>query len=155
MKINLTKKQYESLVKIVYLGNWMANSIHNGTKEDPGLKEYNKIEQYIFSFAKDFGFKGIEKYNNKPEYGPTRKFEESKELEEIREKYDEENFWEELLYRLADRDFEKKYSREEIKKMEMLELFEKQEEFRGKWGREFEKYGIDRLNIENNLAGKN
>ena len=26
MKINFTKKQYESLAKIVYLGNWMANA---------------------------------------------------------------------------------------------------------------------------------
>ena len=26
MKINLTKKQYESLTKAVYLGNWMANA---------------------------------------------------------------------------------------------------------------------------------
>ena len=26
MKINLTKKQYETLAKTVYLGNWMANA---------------------------------------------------------------------------------------------------------------------------------
>ena len=40
MKIHITKKQYESLAKIVYLGNWMANANRDGSPEDPHLLEY-------------------------------------------------------------------------------------------------------------------
>ncbi len=59
MKIELTQKQYEALLKIVYLGSWMASS----TKDEPEM-EYEKIEQYILSFAKDFkmeNFVGFDK----------------------------------------------------------------------------------------------
>jgi len=38
------------LLKMVYLGSWMANS----AKDEPN-GEYDAIEQYIFSLAKDFG----------------------------------------------------------------------------------------------------
>ena len=47
MKIELTQKQYEALLKIVYLGSWMASS----TKDEPEM-EYENIEQRILSFAK-------------------------------------------------------------------------------------------------------
>ena len=57
MKINITKKQYEALAKAVYLGNWMANAQRTGLPDDPYMKEYNDIADYIYSFAPEFGFR--------------------------------------------------------------------------------------------------
>ena len=56
IKFTLTKDQYENLIKLVYLGNWMINGIR---LHDEQIKEYEELEQYIFSFAKDAG---MEKY---------------------------------------------------------------------------------------------
>ena len=53
MKIEFTKEQYENLIKSVYLGNWLVNAIRSGRKGDEHIKEFDKIEQYVF--AKDFG----------------------------------------------------------------------------------------------------
>jgi len=148
MKIEPTKKQFENLLKLVYLGNWLTNAIHNGSKEDPLNEEFEDVQNYIFSLAKDFN---CEKYidENDAEDGiffPTNKFEE--ELQEYIKDYDEECFWEELFERLSDRDFRRKYSEEEIKKMELIEFFRKEEPFREKWDEELESYGIERLEIK-------
>ena len=50
MKINFTKKQYETLLKAVYLGNWMVSS----TSDEPEGNQFDELEEYVFSFAKDF-----------------------------------------------------------------------------------------------------
>jgi len=51
-KIEFTKDQYETLLKIMYCGEWILNSYK--TKEDKVYKESVQFEQFIFSFAKDF-----------------------------------------------------------------------------------------------------
>jgi hypothetical protein len=50
MKIDLTKEQYQNLCKAIYLGNYLAN----GPREDDYLEEIEGIEQYIYSFFKEF-----------------------------------------------------------------------------------------------------
>ncbi len=148
MKIEFTKEQFENLLKVVYLGNWMANAIHNGSEEDPRHEELENIENYIFSFAKEFGF---EKYVDdedakKERFFPTNEFDEV--TQKYIEDYDEECFWDEIFYRLSDRDFDRKYSNEEISKMEMKERFEKEEPFRNKWDNELNNHGIERLEVK-------
>lgn len=148
MEIEFTKEQFENLLKIVYLGNWMANAIHNGDKDDPIHKELEDIENYIFSFAKDFGF---EKYVDdedakKGRFFPTNEFDEI--VQEYVEDYDEECFWDEIFHRLSNRDFDRKYTDKEISKMEMKERFEKEEPFREKWGNELNNHGVERLEVK-------
>ena len=147
MKIEFTKKQFEELLKVAYLGNWMANAIHNGTQEDPQYENIDGIEDYIFSFAKEFGFENYVDYEDKyKKYFPTNEFDEL--VQKFIEDYDEDCFWEELFYRIYDRDFERAYSDEEISKMEMKERFKKEEPFRKKWDNEFNEHGIERLEIK-------
>lgn len=151
MKIELTKEQYENLIKLVYLGNWMINAIRSGTEDEPRIEKYDELEQYIFSFAKEAGLEKYiefdEKYN---QFFPTREFEESAELEQYMEDYDDEVFWQELSDRLGIRDFTRKYSADDIKKMDQKETFLKKQEFIIKYEEEFYKYGIDRLGIKEN-----
>jgi tRNA(Ile)-lysidine synthase TilS/MesJ len=150
IKIGFTKKQFEVLLKLVYLGNWMANANRNGTLKDPMKKEYEEIENYIFSFTKQFGFDEYvdDADAEKGEFYPTRKFEEETDVHQLHEEYDEATFWDEIVDRLGDRDFFRHYSKKEIRKMSRDERFKKLYEFIDKWADETGKYGIERLEIK-------
>ena len=142
MKINLTKKQYEALAKIIYLGNWMANANRTGSKDDPHMKEYKEITDYIFSLAPEFGFPETFEHDLEcDEHGKTT------EVNHLHEEYDEETFWEELCEILGERDFFKKYSKEEREKMTDDEHFLKLQECIIAWENEAEEYGVERLEI--------
>lgn len=145
MKIEFTKEQFENLMKLVYLGNWMANA----SRTDDTIEKYENIEDYVFSHAKDFG---LEKYVDDEDakdgkFYPTRFFEEETDVDDLRDEYEDETFWSELPDRLGERDFFKKYSQEEIEKMSRDERFLKVQECIIKWEEELENNGIDRLEI--------
>ncbi|MDO8592684.1 MAG: hypothetical protein Q7R92_02845 [bacterium] len=146
MKINLTKNQYLALMKSVYLGNWLANA---SRLQGEQIKEYEEIEDYIFSFAKEFGYNRYVDHESKDgdRYFPTRYFEEETDVEILREDYDNETFWQEAADRFGDRDFIKKYGEETIKKMDREERFIKIMECQEKYEKEFEENGIERMEI--------
>jgi len=143
--LDLNKKQFERLLKIAYLGEWMINA----SRDNP-LKEYEEIDDLIFSLAGQFG---LEKYyTHEPQdgncYYPSRFFEEGTDVHKFREKYDEETFWDELIDRLGERDFYRRYSEKEILAMTQKERFIKVYEFIDKWAEEINKNGIERLKIK-------
>ena len=145
IKIEFTKAQYENLIKLVYLGNWMINAI----RTDDVVKKYDDVEQHIYSFAKDIGLgKYIEFDSKLNKFFPTKEFEEDEEVEKYREEYDDEIFWDEIADRLARRDFIRKYGENTIKEMTWKERSEKEYPFIEKYEEEFEKYGIENLEIK-------
>ena len=149
--IEFTKEQFLALMKNVYLGNWMANANRTGSPKDPHFKEYEAIEDYIFSLAPEFGF---EKYmDHEPRdgdrYFPTRLFEEETDVNKLHDEYDEQSFWDELSDRLGDRDFYKKYTKKDWEKMTREERFLKLQECIIEWEEELENNGIERLGIIN------
>ena len=150
MSIEFTKKRFLALLKVVYLGNWMANAHRDGSPKDPHEEEYEAIEDYIFSFAKQFGFDEYvdDEDAKNGKFSPTRKFEEGTDVDELHEEYDEETFWDELIDRLGERDFYRKYSKEEIKKMSQDEWFEKFYECIDQWADEMNKHGMNHLEIK-------
>ena len=148
MKIDLTKEQYENLVKIVYLGNWVVNAIRTGAEGDERIEKYEDTEQYIFSFYKDFGLEKYIEYDKEfKEFFPTSELEDNSDTRGYLEDYDNEAFWDELGDRLGDRDFFRKYTEEEIKAMDQKERFLTNQKSIIKYEEEFEKYGIDRLEL--------
>lgn len=144
MEIKLTKEQYEDLVKVVYLGSWMINSF----RTDDEIKKYEELEQHILSYSKDFDLQKSIVYDDKlARFFPTREFEEG-EVDQYIDDYNDYNFWDELIYRLARRDFVKKYGESKIKKMSIEERFEKEDPFIEMYESEVENYGIERLEIK-------
>ena len=143
MKINFTKKQYESLAKIVYLGNWMANVQRTGAQDDPRLKEYDDMAEYVFSLSLMFGLP--ENYENEIEFSDDDSI---TEVSRLHEEYDEDMFFDELPHRLGERDFYKKYSEEEIATMSDEERFTKRYNLVDVWGDELVSHDIDRLSID-------
>lgn len=144
--IELTSKQFETLLKVVYLGNWMANA----HRTDDMKKDYESIEDYIFSLAPQFGFKKYMDHDDADgeKYYPTRLFEEQTDVDKLHEEYDEETFWDELIHRLAERDFYEQYPEKVIKKMSREERFVLLSRFVEAYCQEMEEFGLERLRVE-------
>jgi len=148
MEIKLTKEQYENLLKLVYLGNWIVNSIRSGEEDDKRIEKYENIAQYIYSFSREEGLERYIEFDKQVNrFFPTREFEEDTDLERYRQEYDDEVFWQELIHRLAERDFIKEYGENTIKKMNWRERLEKEQPFIEKYGEEFEESGLMNLEI--------
>lgn len=133
------------MLKVAYLGNWMANAWRIEDK----VKEYESIEHYLFSLAPTFGF---EKFVEHEEidgnaYYPSRSFEETTDVEELHEAYDEDTFWDELVNRLGDRDFFSRYSLEQIKSMTDEERYLKRSECAEWYIEEINEYGLERISV--------
>ncbi|MCK5416178.1 hypothetical protein KAI92_01985 [Candidatus Parcubacteria bacterium] len=145
MKINFTKKQFEVLIKMSYIGNWVVNGVRSDAKGDEQIKEYKDLEKYIFSFAKKFG---MEKYVDEDgkEIYPSLELEEGDVMDFI-DYYDNDTLSEELASRLAMRDFYRAYSCKEIEKMDIKERIEKDHPFLEKYWEELDEHGIERLEI--------
>lgn len=69
------------------------------------------MEDYIFSYAHDFGLDELVDHEEKDgdKYYPTRTFEEETDVQDLIEEYDNETFWEEIIERFSDRDFMQKF----------------------------------------------
>ncbi|MFH1453663.1 MAG: SEC-C metal-binding domain-containing protein [Armatimonadota bacterium] len=144
MEIKFTKEQYEALIKMLYLGNCVINGIHADR-----IKEFDEVENYIFSFAGNFGLENYVDFDRKyNRFFPSRQFEENAEIMKYEDDYNNETFWEELIDRLGDRDFIKKYGMEAIEKMGWEERFVKQQRCADKYAKEFETNGIKSLTIK-------
>jgi hypothetical protein len=144
MKIDLTQKQYEALLKVVYLGSWMANS----TKDEPD-EEYEGIEQFILSLAKDFGLEQYVAFDKKMKsYFPTEKFEEGTDVVELVDMYNEYTVWEALVLSLSRRDLIKKHGAKKIEEMSEEELLEKEYPLIQKYEEEFRDHGFENLYVK-------
>ncbi|MCX5811916.1 MAG: hypothetical protein NT178_05145 [Proteobacteria bacterium] len=143
MKINFTKEQYKTLLKIVYMGNGIVNAVDES--ED---NEFTAMEEYIFSFAKNVGLEHLVEYDETEKiYYPSEKLEEDEEIIEYIQSYDDNIFWEKLIFNLARRDMENEYGRKPVEKMSEEESFVKGQPFAQKYEKEFSKNGLKNLKI--------
>jgi hypothetical protein len=147
--IELTSDQYLALLKAVYLGNWMANAHRDGSPQDPLVKEYESVEDCLFSFAPQFGLKKFVSHEkgDGTHFYPTNDFLEKTAVHKLHDEYDEETFWDELCSRMGERDFYRKYPMGEMRNMNDEEQFLKLQECVIAWEEETEKHGIERLDI--------
>ena len=147
MKINLTKKQYEILIRAVDAGESVYGIIGDEVSEEY-KRQSNEIEElrtYLLELAPEFGCGHmIEKFQGHTimEDGLAEK------LWEAIEEYDDVTFWDELETRLGKRDFYRSVTKDDEKYMEehsclpsrICGIYEK-------WGKEFEEYGVERLGV--------
>jgi hypothetical protein len=144
MKNSLTKENYRTLLELVYMGLWVVTA--HRVETDAESRKYEELEQYLFSYAKDFNAEELVERDPKfNEIFPTQQLEE--ECTRFIEEYDNDTFWEDLIYRLARRDFTRKYGEEAISKMTTEERFKNEEEFIEKYSNEFETNGLDNIKI--------
>lgn len=118
MKINITKKQYETLLKTIAVSQFVYGALGDFVdekykKESTKLEE---LERHLASHAKDFGFEEI-----------TEEFEGERVIKmegdwyhsiyEDIEEYDEYKLFQNLANKLGWRDFRRDHTKEEIDKM--------------------------------------
>ncbi|MDH7493059.1 MAG: hypothetical protein QHH44_04180 [Candidatus Saccharicenans sp.] len=141
MELKLNKEQYEKLLELVYLGNWMVNAY----RTDDYLEEYSEVVSNIFSQAEAAGLEGkAVKDESEGKYLPSYDFEES--MQDFISDYDGFCFWEELINRLAERDALKEFGGTPLDKIELEEFLNKKSAYLRKYEKEVEENGI--LNFE-------
>ena len=141
MEIKLTKAQYQTLLKMVFLGNWLINA----PRIEP-VKEFDEMEEYIFSHAEQFGVSNeIEKDESTGKIVPSETFEDS--LSPYIDEYNQDNMWQELISALAHRDLVEEVGEDNIKEMAPDTFSEKLGELQDKYEKEFTENGILNLRI--------
>jgi len=144
MKIELTNNQFEYLMKLTYLGNWMINAFR--LKEEQ-VKKFEDLLEHILSLAQKNGFDRYVEYDKElKKHFPSSELE--KDVDQYIDEYEDESFWEELTYRLARRDFVEEYGEKAVKKMTWEERIKKEHPFIERFADEFEQDGINNLMIE-------
>ena len=144
MKINITNREYRTLVQALELASWVLHA--HAEEERKDTKHFRELEQKILSFARDFGMGNEISYDPKlEEYLPTRQFEES--VLGYIDAYNEDTFWEELIERLVKRDLLRQEGREGFEGLSFDERFQKEDPIRLKYENEFEHHGIERLSV--------
>jgi hypothetical protein len=142
MELKLTKSQYETLLRLVYLGNAVANDY----RTDDIDAETDALESLIFGKAHEAGLgKYAEFDEGEGRTFPTQAAEEAwnPDLDDYRN----DVFWDELEYRLADRDLSERYGEGYDRTMEMAEIERLENEIVEKYYQEFAKNGVKNLMI--------
>ncbi|MCO0598526.1 hypothetical protein NGI46_13905 [Peribacillus butanolivorans] len=136
MKINFTKKQYETLFKMVQYGYWVASDIENNN-------EFSDLEQYLNSYAKDFGMEGIHFVKEYEIYDLSHELENK--LHEVIDEYEEGVFRDKLAYHMARKEFAKESNLQEYTQEEAFKRIMELEE---KYHLHIEERGLEHLKIE-------
>lgn len=145
MKIELSKEQYQSLLELIYLGNWIVNSIK--VEVDPKTQKYDELESYLFFNAKEFGLAEWCDGEEKSDCFPSAEFEEKSSVFDYIDKYDDYTFWEEFSHRLARRDLIRKYGEEGFMKMAFEERITKEDELICKYDKIFYEAGLNAVKV--------
>jgi len=142
MDLNLTREQYEKLLELVYLGNWLINAY----RTDDYLEDYSDVVSLIFSQAEKAG---LEDKTVKDEMGekylPSFDFEES--LHDYIGEYDSFCFWEELINRLAEREAIKEFGSRPLDKIDLDEFLEKKNKYLRVYEQEVEENGLKNFEL--------
>lgn len=107
MKIDFNKEQYRLLIKLIYAGNILMNGFRD--KEEIN-KEYEELEYYIYSFAKDFDCEAFIEYDDEFEESfPTPQFDGymRKKISD----YENYVFWTKLLTEISDKSITKEFNK--------------------------------------------
>jgi cell division protein FtsB len=150
MKINITKKEYQIVLEMLYLSDWV---LHAHTEEKAvETKVYEEFEQKILSAANEFGMEDVVEHNEKSgKRFLNKQFTQNNNMKKHIENFENATFWEELIERLARRDFIKKYGEEAIMQMSISERFEKEMIFHKAYHKEFGDNGLENVKISHLL----
>ena len=150
MEISFDKEQYKDLLKTTHITTSILGILGyyfpDDFKEQSG--KIDSLQNHILKHAKDFDCSNmVEDYKGKI----ILEEEEYNKMDKIVDEYDDFTFWEELETRLGHRDLAKELTQAEKERLKQDTKFmvEKTEEYFQKYRDEFEKNGIERLEIKN------
>ena len=147
MKIETTKEEFRDLLDLLYMANWVLNA--HKTEEDPRTKPYDKVIQKIDSFARAAGFGRLIEYDpHDRRYYPTQEFEDTTKAAGFVDEFVDDSFWDELVYRLSERDAAHRVGGfEQFRLLGLEDRTALETPFRERYSEEFNNNGIDHLVI--------
>lgn len=148
MKINISKKQYHQLIQACDLTSSILGLLGDMVSDEykKMSDEHEEFEQYILQYAKEMGYEDkVDSYKDRlflVDGGNT-------EFDETLEDYDDYIFWSELETRLGKRDFFRTMTEAEKKEMDENNGWypDRIHELYKKYGEEFQKHGLDRVEV--------
>jgi hypothetical protein len=146
LSIEFDNEQIVQLVRSVQLANWVVNATKSPDEQDESM---NDFKQYVLAAVFAAGKKDLIHYDKELD-GHFLNGELEEDLQNLIDDYDEDIFWEELVARLADRDWARKHGSAPVEdeghdaRYERMLQISKEEE---KYGEEFEEFGIEHLEL--------
>ena len=134
MQIQMTNKQFRRLLDLVYIGNWVLNSM----RVDDRFADYDDVESLLFGLCAGTGMQVLtEPWNGT--WIPSKAFAEGG-IHEAIAFYEDNVFFQILAEELSRRDM----NQEELAPENTEELYQRMEQYMD----EFQANGIDRLVLE-------
>lgn len=145
MEINITKKEYEALLDMLYVADWV---IHACAIKKAKQHEYEALKQKFLSYFKEMDASDkIEFSSDLNEYFETAEYEKSLN-DTLIEPFEHELFWDELIQKLGERDVIRTIGVEQYRRMNFIDRMKKVEEVKKQYAQEFDKHGLEHLKIE-------
>ncbi len=142
MKLTLTGKQLEDLVKLVALGNWVINS----WRGEERLEEFDEVESLVLAAGEAEGH-GAFVERGEEGRGPCPSVALEEATQPYLDFYDDNVFWDQLIYRLADRDYVRRYGEDAEADLDTEPGRRKEAPLVERYEKEFDAFGLDRLEI--------
>ncbi|GAA4648084.1 hypothetical protein GCM10023116_03480 [Kistimonas scapharcae] len=155
MKIHFTKKEYRLLLDMISIAGWVLDAHSVGKEEFEATAHYKVLRQKIMSYAREMGCEDRIVFNEeRQQYYETLDSEMDGEYMKFVNAFEEDSFWEELIERMADRDFVQQTPEAVAKTMSNDDVYLKINELRELYHDEFSEHGIENLILVNKPAGE-
>ncbi len=151
MQIKFTKNETEKLLELLSIADWVLTSMD--VEEDERKDDYLKLLQKLYHEAYENGCKKEIQYDEESkDYFLSEDWEEETQVRDFIEEYEDASFWEELTFRLADRDIDRKMNGKTPKNFEEhVAMFTR---IQTKYEEEFEKNSLENLELVSKAKAK-
>jgi hypothetical protein len=142
-----TPEQFKTLLRMVYV----ANTIANGNRDEDLLKEYDDLEQYVFSRAGAAGLPAAvwrHEVEGEEHHHPSRVFESDTELNTLMDEYDMSTAYEFIAEKLAERDINEEFGPRAEDRMPAKDFETLLEERAETYAAEFAAHGLKNLALK-------
>lgn len=153
MKVHFTKREYQLLLDMVYMVDWVLHAHREAEKEETAI--YRELLQKIMSQAGEMGLENlVSRRDDNGRWMCSKEFVDATPAVRQLEDFENATFWEELLERLGRRDFIRAYGRDAIAAMPLEERFAKEMEIWQQYDEEFARNGVENIEVKG-LGDKN
>jgi hypothetical protein len=145
MKMNFTNKEYQVLVEMLLIADWV---IHAHEEETKARKPFKELRKKVLSHHKEMGMADEFEYSEEfDDYFETRDYEDRAPHVRFIEEHDEKMFWSTLADKLARRDFAAQEMLTIEGTADAEERLTKLFEISGRYEEEFAEHGLDNLRL--------
>jgi hypothetical protein len=146
MKINFTKKEYQTLVEMLLVADWVIRGNEDEPREE--TESYGMLRKKVLAHFKEMGMEENFEYDpNADEYFETPEYETQAPHMQFIEAYDEASFWGQLAEKLAARDFAAQARTPEERSSDAVERLANLFEINERYENEFAEHGLTRVHV--------